>query len=277
VNAPRLERRGRTAFWSLPAWEARGLRACFFLRCGGFSRGVFRGLNLGFGSGDDPVRVRQNRGEALRAGALGPGLPVLGQQVHGHRLRVVGLRLAGRGWFEPGNALEATDGLMTCRPGLPVGVVTADCLPVLLAAWDGVRAAAAVHVGWRGLAADILHQAVGKMARQWSLDPAQIHAALGPAIGPQAFVIRGEVLEQLRALYPEALPSRERFLPAAGFDLWQAARIQLRNAGVLEKNLTMIREDTVLRPSRYYSHRRDRGRTGRMLTLIQIAAPAGGP
>ena len=208
-----------------------GYRACFFLRTGGHSQAPFRGLNLGFATGDLPARVRRNRRDALQSAGLGPWAPVLGQQVHGKRLRVVTRREQGRGWLSLAGALPVTDGLLTIQPGLPVGVATADCLPVFLAATGKARAAAAIHAGWRGLVAGILPLAVKKMSRQWHIPPANIHAALGPAIGPQAFRVRGDVLNQLRHLAPEAVVAKKRTAPDAGFNLWKAARIQLRNAG----------------------------------------------
>lgn len=274
MTAMVLRQRHGAAVWHLPSWERLGYRAVFFLRTGGVSRAPFRSLNLGFTPGEVVEKVQANRLTAFRAAKLGPAAPVLGQQVHGTRLRVVSLRLQGRGWHCGDDALPGTDGLLTIAPGLPVGVATADCLPVLLATAGKVRAVAAVHVGWRGLAADILTLAVKKISRQWHIAPVQVRAALGPAIGPQAFIVRGEVLEQLRALYPAAVLQKSRNALAAGFDLWQAAQTQLEKAGVSRKNIVVLRECTASNPQKYFSHRRDRGKTGRMLAMIQIQTPS---
>ncbi|NTV52879.1 MAG: peptidoglycan editing factor PgeF [Candidatus Firestonebacteria bacterium] len=275
MTAMVLGHRHGAAFWHLPSWERLGYRAFFFLRTGGVSRAPFRSLNLGFTPGEVVEKVQANRLTAFRAAKLGPAAPVLGQQVHGTRLRVVSLRSQGRGWHCGDDALPGTDGLLTIAPGLPVGVATADCLPVLLAATGKVRAVAAVHVGWRGLAADILTLAVKKLSRQWHIAPSQVRAALGPAIGPQAFVVRGEVLALLRAKYPAAVGEKPRGARTAGFDLWQAAQTQLEKAGVSGKNIAVTRECTASHPARYFSHRRDLGQTGRMLALIQIQVPKG--
>jgi YfiH family protein len=270
VISPQIRRRGGLAFWHLPAWEKQGVRACFFMRPGGQSQGAFRGLNVGLHTADLPANVAQNRQVALGAGGLGPGAPVLGQQVHGHNLRVAVMRDQGRGWWKAEDALPATDGILTVQPGLPVGVMTADCLPVLLAAFGSTRAVAAIHVGWRGLVAGILPEAIKKMVRYWQLCPEHIWAALGPAIGPRAFEVRGETLAQLRSLCPAAVRGTKPGALVAGYDLWQAAQGQLLQAGLLKKNLVAIRECTASHPRKYFSHRRDHGQTGRMLAMVQI-------
>lgn len=261
----RLRRRGGVAFWTAPSFERSGVRPALFLRTGGKSRGAFRGLNLGLNTADAPARVRANRRLALAAAGFERSRPVAPRQVHGTRLLRVTRRHAGRGWDAPTTAPRGIDGLLTDVPGLPLAVSVADCLPVLLAADDG-RAVAAVHVGWRGLAAGILPKAVRAFWQHWHLGPERLRALVGPAIGPEAFEVRGEVLRRLSRLFPDAVRARRG--DAAHFDLWCAARSHLRAAGLRPGRILVVRESTHAHPHRYFSHRRDHGTTGRMLGMI---------
>jgi polyphenol oxidase len=259
-----LRRRG-VRFWTVPALARLGCRAVFFLRTGGYSSSPCRGLNLGFNSPDDPASIRRNRALALRAAGFRDLLPATGQQVHGSKIRRVSRRGAGRGWETQASAFAATDGLLTAEIGLPLAVGVADCLPVLLAAEGG--GIAAVHAGWRGLSGGILPLAVSRFRTWLGVKPEQVWAAIGPAIGPEAFIIRGEVLQRLRTLFPEAVlnPRAE----ASKFDLWLAARLQLERAGLRPERIIVIRDSTAAHPRKYFSHRRDQGQTGRMLAMIQ--------
>lgn len=261
-----LRERHGIRFWTIPAFERLGCRAVFFQRRGGVSRGECRGLNLGFNAPDDPERVRRNRLLALRSAGFCRLQPAAGMQIHGTRLRRVRRRDAGRGWLDPATAFAATDGLLTEETGLPVCVVTADCLPVLIAA-EGATGVAAVHAGWRGVAGGILVKALRRFRSWWGVRPEAIWIAIGPGIGPEDFIVRDAVLAELGALYPEAVLNRRG--NTAGFDLWDAVRIQARRCGVPENQVIILRENTAAHPRKYFSHRRDQGRTGRMLAVIQ--------
>lgn len=252
-------------YLAVPALERLGFRVAFFQRPGGISRGPCRGLNLGFHTRDDPQAVAGNRRLALQCGRFGPLLPVAGRQVHGNRLRLVGRQDAGRGWKDFASGFRGTDGLLTRTPGLPLAVSVADCLPVILAAPE-TKAAAAVHVGWRGLAANILPKAVQRM-QQLGARAKDIWAVLGPGIGPKAFVVRGMALQKLSAVCPAGVRTLKNRRTA--FDLWLAARMQLLGQGLRGGRIIAIRDCTFQHPGKYFSFRRD-GETGRMLGMIQI-------
>ncbi len=266
----RLVKQSGLAFWTLPSWERLGYRVAFFQRMGGVSQPPFRGLNLGLTTEDDKGHVCMNRTRALAAAEFGPLTPVLGQQVHGNRIQVVEAPASGRGWLDSTTSFPETDALITATKGLPIGVATADCLPVLLITEGPVRIAAAIHAGWRGIALAILSQAVEQICQQWSILPEHFQAAVGPGIGPDRFCIQGETLTMLQSQYPEAVVPEQRFLPIAGFDLWKAAAIQLTRAGVHPSKVSVIRECTAGNPEQYFSYRRDGKQTGRMLNMIQI-------
>jgi YfiH family protein len=231
--------------WPLPA----GVRAASTTRLGGVSVGPYRGFNLGDHVGDDPRAVAANRAALAMLLNL-PAPPAWLSQVHG-------CAVAGPD-DPPGSEADAR---YADRVGLVCAVLTADCLPVLLCSDDG-REVAAVHCGWRGLAAGILGRAVGRFAAA----PASLSAWLGPAIGPVAFEVGSEV----RARFLGADAGAAACFAAACGDRWAAnlyglARRALARAGV--RRVQGGEDCTVSEAERYFSYRRD-GVTGRMASLI---------
>ena len=263
-----LQQENGIQFWHSRGFQSLGFKAVFFRRPGGTSQGRYAGLNLGMNTGDDCQAVLKNRSLAYRAAGFGPLWPALGQQVHQTHFHILNRKHAGRGWFAFTDALKFTDGLFTAESGLPVGIAVADCLPVLLAC-ERPRVVAAVHAGWRGLAGHIVEKAVRAFRQQWGISSAKLWAAMGPAIGPEAFIIRDEVLGQLRALCPQAVVGYKSSQSEAGFDLWKAATAQLESAGVSLRKIITVRESMADHLKNYYSYRRE-GETGRTLGMIQI-------
>jgi len=231
--------------WPAPPW----VHALQTERTGGVSSGIYASLNLGTHVGDAPADVAKNRRRLVRAGRL-PDEPVWLEQVHG--TRIVDL---DRGWSGP------ADGAVTGRAGVVCAVMTADCLPVLLAA-RSTRRIGVAHAGWRGLAAGILPAAIAALA----VDPADIVAWLGPAIGAAVY----EVGDEVRAEFTSADPAA-----AAGFapsprgrwlaDLAGLARRSLIAAGVAAVHGGEL--CTYTEADRFFSHRRA-APCGRMATLI---------
>ena len=206
-----------------------GATALFTTRRGGVSEGPYASLNVGVKTDDDPDRVATNR-ERVRAQA-GAARLAQGHQVHGTHVIVDG---AGG---------EDADGQVTTHPGVAAIVLVADCLPVALA---GLDAAGVVHAGWRGLAGGVLEAGVAALGR------GPVAAAIGPGIGPCCY----EVGDDVRAVFA----TTERTL-----DLKAIARARLRAAGVQEIHDCGL--CTACDPQRFFSHRRDRGVTGRQAGL----------
>jgi polyphenol oxidase len=238
---------GYSADWATPA----NVRTWQTTRQGGFSTGSWQSLNLAAHVGDRAETVARNR--ALLSSELHlPAEPVWLDQVHGTRI----LRL-DRG--ESGSA----DGAVTATPGVVLAVMTADCLPVLLATADGRRIGVA-HAGWRGLAAGVLAEAVAAM----DTGADRICAWLGPAIGPAAFEVGAEVRE---AFVGRDAGAAECFAPNAR-GRWQAdlqglARRQLGQSGV--RDIHGQPRCTYSDAGRYFSHRRE-APCGRMASLIWL-------
>lgn len=235
--------------WPVPP----GVRAGSTTRLGGLSRGPFASLNLGDHVGDDPALVARNRARVREWLDL-PVEPLWLRQVHGCEV--------ARGDLASGDC--AADASVAHGPGRVCAVMTADCLPVLLCDRGG-RAVAAAHAGWRGLAAGVLERAVAAL----NLDPGQVIAWLGPAIGPDAFEVGPEVRAELLATDPGAGVA---FSPAAGgrwsTDLYTLARRRLERVGV--EAIFGGGLCTYSDPRRFFSYRRD-GLTGRMASLIWLA------
>lgn len=241
-----------TAF--LPAdWPAPpGVRALTTLRHGlGGSQSPFDTFNLGSRCGDGVVVVTENRRQLEAALAL-PSPPRWLRQVHGMAVAV-----------EPGDDEPEADAAVTATPGTVLAILTADCLPVVLAAKDGGEIAAA-HAGWRGLCTGVLESTVGAMRTP----PDQLVAWLGPAAGPQAYEIGTEVFEAFTARDGRA---RMAFVPTRPghwrVDLYMLARQRLLDAGMTDVHGGGL--CTISDPSRFFSHRRD-GRSGRIATLAWI-------
>ncbi|MEY3665477.1 MAG: hypothetical protein RL618_576 [Pseudomonadota bacterium] len=214
------------------------------------------GLNLGAHVGDLPSAVAHNR--ALLRSVL-PSEPVWLEQVHGVRVVNASSVLAQR-------SVPEADASFATEPGVVCAIMTADCMPVLLADRQG-KVVGAAHAGWRGLAAGVIEATVGRMREAGA---EELSAWLGPGIGPACFEVGDDVLQAFDRLGEEA---RGAFIAIEGkpgkylADLPQLARLALSVARVSH----VMGGDycTMSEPVNFYSFRRERV-TGRMATLIWI-------
>ena len=239
-----------------------GVRHAFFTRTGGVSEGVWGTLNMGLRGGDEPARVAENRGRA--AAALGVAAPhlVTARQVHG----VTALAVTAP--WDNATAPEA-DAIVTDRPGLLLGVLTADCGPVLLADREA-SVIGAVHAGWQGALDGVLEAALAAMAGLGAA-PGRITAALGPCIAQASYEVGPEFVA--RFLGRDAA-SAACFAPGVGgkarFDLKAFVAARLRRAGV--GRIDALPHDTCADAGRFFSYRRTtlRGEGGFGLQLSAI-------
>ncbi len=249
MRAGGLEESVLRAQWPAP----RGVRALTTLRGpAGHSQGPFASLDLGLRNGDDPGVVQANRA-LLREGLGLPSPPRWLRQVHG--TTVVREPAAG---MEP----EA-DAAVSCTPGTVLAILTADCLPMVLASQDG-RWIGAAHAGWRGLAAGVLEATVAAIEAA----PGSLLAWLGPAAGPQAYEVGAEVRDAFLSRDPAAGTAFAPTRPGHWHvDLYSLARQRLARAGLRPDAIHGGTHCTITDPTRFYSHRRDHT-TGRMATLV---------
>jgi polyphenol oxidase len=233
-------------------------RVAFSTRLGGVSEGAFESLNLGILTDDDPERVVVNRRRLTEEVGADPETATMAWQVHGARVT----EAERRGVVTPGTVYERCDGLWTTRPRQAMMLVTADCFPVAVAHTNGEPALAVLHVGWKGLLTGIAENGASAL-RADGQRTGTFCAAIGPGIGPCCYEVGEEV----------AAPFRDRFgddvVHGRNLDLAEATARALAEAGcetVWRSNLcTSCEEDT------FFSHRRDRGRTGRQGVVAYIA------
>lgn len=245
---------------------AAGVRHGFFTRQGGVSRGVYASRNCGFGSGDDRALVAENRARALADIGLAKGSLVTAYQCHGTHCVTV---------TEPWATGEAprADAMVSSRPGIALGVLSADCAPVLLAdRRAGVVGVA--HAGWRGALAGVVEAAMTGMAALGAR-PADTVAAIGPCIGQASY----EVGPEFRAAFVAADGGNAGyFVPSTRdghhrFDL--AAYLAARLATLGLASVEVLGLDTCADGERFFSYRRacHKGEAdyGRLISMVALA------
>lgn len=239
-----------------------GVRHAFFTRKGGVSKGLYASLNVGIGSKDDPEAVAENRARAAAAFEVEARALITCYQVHSATVIA-----ADRPWAERPEG----DAIVTVRPGLMCGVLTADCAPVLIADAEA-RVVAAAHAGWKGAFAGVVGNAVEAMAARGAR-PGRMVAAVGPCIGPASYEVGEEFVERFRDADPDWLGffAREE-AGRARFDLPGFVLGRLRAAGV--GRAEWIGRDTFAEPDLFFSNRRafkeDAPDYGRLLSAVML-------
>jgi hypothetical protein len=244
-----------------------------------------RVLNLGRTDWDSQANVAANRAAVLAA--FPPGMRLVwNRQIHSDLARAISA---------PPEPPQRGDALLTRAPGLLLAVLTADCIPILLADVRH-RAVAAIHAGWRGTVRRVAEKTVGRMRAEFDTRPRDVLAVLGPGIGACCYEVGPEVVKAFDAQFPAArewfegpfdrlvcddAPNPMQWLnmrppghqpppPAARLDLAAASRWQLKNAGVPSGNILALPFCTACRAELFFSHRREHGRTGRQMGLIGL-------
>ena len=258
---------------ALPLTATDFLLHAFLTRHGGVSTGCFAGLNFSSREGDTPENVARNWQLLATAFRIDQSRFVLMRQLHGDRIVVIdGTSPAPL----PGGSdlpleAHACDALVTNRPGLALGVKTADCVPLLLV--DPVkRVVGVVHAGWRGTALNIVGQVVDTFAVRFSSRPGNILAAIGPAIGPCCYEVDAVVYDAMKITGEDTAPF---FRPSAAPDRWMldlsmVNRLQLEQRGVPRGQIFAGDNCTSCQDEVFFSHRRDRGRTGRHFSFLML-------
>ena len=265
----------------------------FSTRLGGSSRIYGGALNLGFTKQDSRIAVERNRRAFLRK---------LGTVENGHPWPLITLRQIHSDIVHCVKAVPketvAADGLITRTPGIVLAILTADCIPVILA--DTKRPAIGVfHAGWRGTLKRIVEKGVGEMRRCFGTQPRDLKVAIGPGIHSCCYEVGAEVRERFESQFEyaaglfreakESDPIREKYpllflsarapghseLPKKIFlDLVEANRKQLIAAGVSAKNISSSPLCTTCRTDLLFSHRAEGGMTARLMAAAAIRPPA---
>lgn len=235
-------------------WSAPGrYRIVFSTRLGGVSEGPFRSLNLGLLTDDEPERVLENRRLLCAATGADPGRAAMAWQQHGARV----VEAAPLGILAERAELERCDGLWSQEPRQAMVLLTADCLPVVLYRTAGEPALCVLHVGWRGLLAGIAEAGARALGND-----APVAAVIGPGIGPCCYAVEAEVAEPYRDAFGGGV------LSAGRLDLWSSTERALTMAGV--SRVERVDLCTACHGDLFFSHRRDRGRTGRQGVVAYV-------
>jgi YfiH family protein len=261
VCEPEIIQRMEITSLKVPRWDQHdGLLHGFLGRRGGRSGGVYRGLNLSLRVGDDPAVVKDNMCDMKNAVGIHDGRVVTMKQVHGDHIVQVG----ESNIKEIGEA----DGLLTRRSGVYLGVLTADCVPILFLAPDH-KLVAAVHAGWRGTLAGIAAKMVQLFLEEQSILPSEIEVALGPSIDGCCYEIGTDVaqplIEQWSGSANFCIQTRKNKLYLDLRDLNSAI---LHGAGIPKSQIFRIGPCTSCAAEEFFSYRRGKKQTGRQISFI---------
>ena len=245
----------------VPQWETYpGLLHGFIGRRGGRSVGLYAGLNVSFRVGDEADAVKNNICDMKHAVGIHDGRIVTMKQVHGDVIVELGESI-------PKEVGEA-DGMITRERGAYLGVLTADCVPILFVV-PKRKVAAAIHAGWRGTLAGIGAKMVRLLQEKYDVGATDIEAALGPAIGACCYEIQDDVARPLAAQWGAlADSSMERRDGKCFVNLRELNRQILADAGIHRSRIHEIGPCTSCAGEEFFSYRRERAETGRQISFV---------
>jgi hypothetical protein len=255
--------RNSLKYYQFESFNQLGIKHGFFTRHGGVSPAPFNSLNMATTVGDTNENVIENLTWMFDCFGLDLSSRYDGWQVHSATTICVD---------RPRDVRSRTircDALLTDKADVTLVMRFGDCVPVLL--YDRkLRIAGVYHAGWMGTVKKIGAAAVGNMTKVYGSDPANIIAGIGPSIGPDHFEVKQDVADQFIKAFPKVLDQIRADHPdKIMFNLWEANRLTLADAGVRE--IEVMEVCTVCNKQDWFSHRGDQGKTGRFGVLISMA------
>ncbi len=268
----------------LPSWREADsqISAGCSTRLGGVSGGAMASLNCGLHVGDEPDRVLENRRRVAQCAGFPFDAWTCAEQVHGGEALAVAREHRGKGRKSMDDAIAGKDALVTNEAGVMLAAVFADCVPLYF--FDPVRRAVGLaHAGWRGTACNIAKAAVEAMNRAYGSEAEHMLAAIGPAIGPCCYEVDRAVIDRMAAALNRDMDGGEaraalrlavedkgsgRFM----LDLKELNRQFMIKAGILPTRIECSERCTSCQNDLLFSHRRQRGNTGRMAAWIGLKA-----
>lgn len=250
---------GGLVYYQFESFDRAGLKHGVFTRLGGVSEGCYRALNLSRSTGDSAEAVAENRRRMCAAMSARAERTITSWLVHGNTVRVITEADLGQ------NDVHA-DAMVTDRRGIALTLRFADCLPVLF--HDPTRDVIGIaHAGWLGIECGVLPATVRAMTTAYGCDPRDIRACIGPSIGPDKLEVGEDVAARIQSAVREPVILTGNGKPRV--DLWKAARSQLHEAGVAEIEVAGL--CTASNTQEWFSHRAEKGKTGRFGALIELA------
>jgi hypothetical protein len=264
-----IENKGREAYLQFSNLGALDfLNHCVTTKKGGFSEGPFEGLNMGLFTEDSRESVLMNYKKVADDFGYDLKNAVFTNQVHGDCIAVIDESFHGESFWLGSRAVE-TDGMVTDIPRKPLIAFFADCAGIFIA--DPVHKAIGIaHAGWKGTAKEIGRKTIEAMERSFGTKAQDCIAAVGPSIGPCCFEVKEDVAEIFIKLYGESVVSMSENPGRRKVDLWGSNRLGLIRAGLREENIEVSGLCTHCRDDLFYSHRGDKGITGRTAGIMEI-------
>ncbi|MGF7185053.1 hypothetical protein GGQ84_001139 [Desulfitispora alkaliphila] len=241
----------------------------FSTRYGGVSQKPYESLNLGIHTPDDNNRVIRNR--KIFTESLGINLQdcVTAEQVHSNNIYIVGKADRGKGITDYSTAVPETDALLTATSGVGLMMFFADCIPIIL--FDPINKVIAIaHGGWRGTVENIVQKTIVGMIENFNSKPKDIFAAIGPGIGKCCYEVDNRIINKIPETFIDNYVLCQVDAEKYKLDLKLLNYKQLLSAGILSKKISLSSICTSSRADLFFSHRRDKGKSGRMGALIML-------
>ncbi len=257
-------------YYIIPSFEETGLvNHGFTTRIGGVSPEPFNTLNLGMKTEDESGNVIMNYQKISEVFSVPLEKMVLSDQVHGTAIRIITEEDAGKGLVKPLDYKEV-DGLLTDVKGLMLLTFYADCVPLFFLD-EAKKVAGVAHAGWKGTVGRIGEKMVNTMKDIYHSNPEDILVSIGPSIGSCCYSVRKDVYN----IFEKNLSSVEEVLMKESIDiwkldLWSANKKVLEENGILSRNITISGLCTSCNNHKFFSYRKDNGKTGRMAAMIQL-------
>ena len=244
--------------------EHSGLHHFVSTRIGGLSRPPYESLNLGFHVGDDAKKVLKNREHFASNTRIPLSHFTTAKQIHSGTVTIVTERMRGYGAIDHDAAIEATDAMVTDIPGICLMVLLADCVPILFF-HPQKRVIGVAHAGWRGTVQFVAQKTVKTLKEQFGCKLTEILAGIGPSIGPCHYEVGPEVISEVEGM----LRNKAGYIVGESpdgkgyFNLWEANRRQIVEAGIPAQNIEVAEICTYCHAHLFFSERHQQGITGR--------------
>jgi YfiH family protein len=258
------KQRGGVVFFTIPSFDERGFRAAFSSRIGGVSGGCYESLNFSLKREGSPENMRENFKRISDAAGFTYESIVLDNYEHGCGIYKAELKDRGKGLLLKTD-LPKCDALIVDEPGITAATLHADCVPLFYL--DLNRGVACVaHAGWRGVYGGLPGKIIEFFEKRYESDPQDILAAVGPHICAGCYEVGEDLAAKFEKRYSKDAAARHG--GKAFLDLEAAILKQFMDKGIAAENVTVSGLCTSCCPELFYSHRRDKGKTGAMASLI---------
>lgn len=265
-----VHHRNSLVYLTIPSFDAtKMVKHCFTTRQGGVSQGIYNNLNTSLMKNDKRENVLENLDRVCSAIEIDYNKLVFSQQVHGDNVRVVTEADIGKGITKKSD-IEEVDAVITNVSGVPTITFYADCVPVFIL--NPIKKAVGLaHSGWKGTTLKIAAKTIQKMSEVYGTNPKDCLVGIGPSIEMKCFEIKEDAAE----LFKQSFNNWEAFMKKKDeehytADLWLAIKLMLISIGVQEKNITTSGLCTCCNKDLFFSHRRDKGSTGSLSSIIEI-------